>query len=162
MIDIIADMLASSSKELAVFVLAAMPVSELRGAIPMGIAFGIPPVKTFLVAFAGNMLPVIPLLFLFHPISERLRKIPVFSRFFDWLENRTRKKSDLIERFEAIGLMLFVAVPLPMTGAWTGCIAATLFRIHFRYAFPAVTAGVAIAGIVITLLSLAGKGLLGR
>ena len=64
----------------------------------------------------------------------------------------------LVEKYEALGLALFVAIPLPVTGAWTGCIAASLFKIRFRYAFPAICVGVFIAAIIVTLLTLVGKG----
>ena len=148
------------NKEIAVIVLAAMPISELRGAIPLALAMNFSPIKSFTLAFAGNMLPVAPLLFLLQPVSERLRHIKIFERFFDWLFERTKKRARLIERFEALGLILLVAIPLPMTGAWTGCIAATLFKIRFRYAFISITIGVVIAGLIVLGLSLAGREIL--
>jgi len=143
---------------LNILILAAMPVSELRGAIPVAICkYGYGPLAAYAVSVIGNMLPVIPLLFLLEPVSRRLRHIWLLDRFFTWLFERTRKKSALIEKFEALGLILFVAIPLPMTGAWTGCIAASLFKIRFRYAFPAVLLGVLIAGIIVTSLTVAGQ-----
>ncbi len=160
MVEQIADSLVAFNKELAVVVLAALPISELRGAIPLGLAVGFTPVKTYLLAFAGNLIPIVPLLFLFQPVSEKLRHIKVFERFFDWLSERTRRKATLVEKFEALGLILFVAIPLPVTGAWTGCVAATLFKIRFRYALLAIIAGVTIAGFIVMGLSLAGKELL--
>ena len=142
-------------------ILGALPVSELRGAIPAAIAFGFSPLKAYCIAFIGNTLPVIPLLFLLEPVSNLLRKLPVFNSFFNWLFERTRKKAALVEKFEALGLILFVAIPLPITGAWTGCVAATLFKVRFRYAFPAILLGIAIAGAVVIALTLAGKSILG-
>ena len=153
--------LVALNKEVAVVVLAALPVSELRGAIPLALAMGFSPFKAYVLAFAGNMLPVIPLLFLLQPIANRLRHIKIFEKFFDWLFERTRKKATLIEKFEAFGLILFVAIPLPITGAWTGCVAATLFKIRFRYAFCAIALGVFIAGLVVLALSLAARGIMG-
>ena len=152
--------LVSFNKEIAVFVLAALPVSELRGALPLGLAMGFSPLKAYIISFAGNLLPIVPLLFLLQPVSERLRHIKIFEKFFNWLFERTRKKARLIEKFEALGLILFVAIPLPITGAWTGCVAATLFKIRFRYAFLSIAIGVAIAGFIVLGLSLLGKGLL--
>jgi len=151
--------LISFNKEIAVVVLGALPVSELRGAIPLALSMGFSPLKAYLLAFTGNLLPVIPLLFLLQPISDRLRHIKIFERFFNWLFERTRKKASLIEKFEALGLILFVAIPLPITGAWTGCVAATLFKIRFRYAFLSIVVGVIIAGLIVLGLSLAGKEL---
>ncbi len=160
MIDQITNVLVGVNKELAVVVLAALPISELRGAIPLGIAMGFSPLKTYVLAFSGNMIPVLPLLLLFRPISEKLRHFRVFEKFFSWLFERTRRKASVVERFEALGLILFVAIPLPVTGAWTGCVAATLFKIRLRYAFLAVMAGVTIAGLIVTGLTLAGKEML--
>jgi len=147
-------------KEVIVCALAALPVSELRGAIPAAVAFGFTPLKAYCIAFIGNLLPVVPLLFLFEPVSRALRRFPLFRKFFDWLSERTKKKASLVEKYEALGLILFVAIPLPVTGAWTGCIAATLFKIRFRYAFSAIAIGVAIAGAIVISITLAGKSLI--
>jgi len=154
MLEALTDSLVSFNKEIAVVVLAALPVSELRGAIPLGLAMGFSPLKTYGLAFVGNLLPVVPLLFFLQPISDKLRHIGIFEKFFNWLFERTRRKAALVERFEALGLILFVAIPLPVTGAWTGCVAATLFKIRFRYAFAAITAGVVLAGLIVTAVSL--------
>jgi uncharacterized membrane protein len=148
------------SEELIIFFTAALPISELRGAIPLGVSFNQPLLKTFLLAVAGNLLPIAPLLLFFEPISRGLRHFKLWRRFFEWLFERTKRKANLVERFEAIGLAIFVAIPLPMTGAWTGCIAATLFKIRFRYAFLAIAVGVIIAGLIVTALSVAGMCLL--
>ena len=160
MLEQLTDTLVSVNKEAAVVILAALPISELRGAIPLALAMDFPPAKAYALAFVGNLIPVVPLLFFLQPISDRLRHIPIFEKFFNWLFERTRKKATLIEKFEALGLILFVAVPLPITGAWTGCVAATLFKIRFRYAFLAILMGIAIAGCVVLGISLAGKGML--
>lgn len=157
MLEQLTDTLVAFNKEAAVVILAALPISELRGAIPLALAMDFPPQKAYLLAFIGNLIPVVPLLFLLQPISERLRHIPFFEKFFDWLFERTRRKATLIEKFEALGLILFVAIPLPVTGAWTGCVAATLFKIRFRYAVLAIIAGVAIAGVIVMAVSLVGK-----
>lgn len=160
MVEHIIELLKGLSQEAVVVILAALPISELRGAIPAAIAFGFDPGKAYLMAFAGNLIPVVPLLFLLEPASAWLRRFPLWKRFFDWLFERTRRKATVVERFEAIGLIVFVAIPLPVTGAWTGCVAATLFKVRFRYAFPAIVIGVALAGCIVLALSLAGKGML--
>lgn len=140
--------------ELAVLLVAILPFIELRGAIPLAIALGLSPQRAFLLGILGNLLPVIPLLLLLTPITERMRVFKPFDIFITWLHNRTIKKSDKVEKYGALGLILFTAVPLPTTGAWTASLAATLFRIKLRYALPAITFGVLIAGIVVTFLSL--------
>jgi len=162
MVEHITELLKNLPGEAVTVVLGALPVSELRGAIPVGIAFGFTPLKAYCLAFIGNVIPVIPLLFLLEPVSCWLRKFPFFKKFFDWLFVRTRKKAGLVEKFEALGLILFVAIPLPVTGAWTGCVAATLFKVRFRYAFPAILAGIALAGCIVLSISMAGKGLMGQ
>ena len=143
-------------EEVITVIIAALPVSELRGAIPLALAMKQPLAKTLILAYAGNMLPVIPLLVLLEPVSNSLRHIPLWRKFFDWLFERTKKKADIVQRYEALGLILLVAIPLPATGAWTGCVAASLFKIKFRYAFPAILIGVIIAGIIVTSLTLMG------
>lgn len=145
---------------IVVFMISLSPVSELRVAIPIGILkMHLPVCQTYLIAVLGNMAPVIPLLFLFEPLSNKLRKFKLWARFFDWFFLHTRRKAKIVERLETFGLMLFVAVPLPMTGAWSGCIAASLFKIPFRLAFPAIFVGVMIAGIIVTVLTKAVQSL---
>lgn len=145
------------SKELIVLLVSALPISELRGAMPLAVAMGMSLKKAFMLSVAGNIAPIIPILFFLEPVSVKLRHFKLFARFFDWFFERTKRKAGLIEKFEALGLMLFVAVPLPVTGAWTGCVAASLFKIRFRYAVLAISAGVLIAGIIVASLISLGK-----
>ncbi|MBL7071302.1 MAG: small multi-drug export protein [Candidatus Omnitrophica bacterium] len=156
MLERIVDFMNGLPKEFVTVIVAALPVSELRGAIPLAIAMKQPLVKTLILAYIGNMLPVIPLLVLLGPVSEKLRHIPALERFFNWLFERTKRKAEIVQRYEALGLILFVAIPLPATGAWTGCIAASLFKVKFKYAFPAILIGVLIAGVIVTSLTLMG------
>lgn len=144
-------------KELSVIIVAMLPVFELRGAIPLGFYLGMPVPKTFILALIGNLIPVIPLYFLLQPASRWLSHIPLFRSFFSWLFNHSKKRAEVVQRYETLGLILFVAIPLPVTGAWTGTIAASLFKVKFKYAFPAVICGVIIAGIIVTTLCLLGK-----
>ena len=157
MIESVLDFLNGLPNEIVIIIIAAMPISELRGAIP--IAYGVmemPITKAVLLSYLGNILPVIPLLVLLEPVSKRLRHFHIWRRFFDWIFERTRKRAKVVQKYEALGLILFVAIPLPVTGAWTGCMAASLFKIRFRYAFPAICIGVLIAGVVVTVLTLTG------
>lgn len=142
------------SKELAVILTAAVPIVELRGAIPLAAGMGIPVGKAFLLAVIGNLLPVAPLLWLLDPVAKYLsRHFAIFERFFNWLYKRTMRKSDNVDKYGALGLLIFTAVPLPTTGAWTACAAAVLFRIPFYLAFPAISIGVVLAGVIMTLIS---------
>lgn len=142
--------------ELTTIIISALPVAELRGGIPVALAMGVSPVRALFLAVAGNLLPLVPLIFLLEPLSEILRRLPLLNRFFAWFFERTRKKARLVEKYEALGLMLFVAIPLPMTGMWSGAIAASLFKIPARYALPAIAAGVVIAGVIVSVLCVTG------
>jgi uncharacterized membrane protein len=155
------DLLSSFPHWLAIIVIGAMPVFELRGAIPIALGiYGMSPGSAFLFAVLGNMLPVVPLLLFLDPVSTYLRRYPIFDKFFSWLFGRThRNHSERFEKYGTLALTLFVAVPLPVTGAWTGCAAAFVFGIQFRHAFPAILAGVLIAGIIVSSVTLGGISL---
>ncbi len=141
----------------SVAAISTLPIVELRGAIPVGIAaFGMPWWKVYLVAVAGNMLPIPFILLLLGPVSNFLMRFSAGKKFFDWLFARTRKKSANIEKYEALGLTLFVAIPLPVTGGWTGAMAAFLMGIPFGKSMLYILMGVMIAGVVMTILSLLG------
>lgn len=159
MIEVMIKGLSVLPKELTTLVLAMLPVSELRGAIPFGLSVGLGLKKVLAISIIGNLIPVIPILFLLEPVSGYLRRFSPFKRFFDWLFERTRKKADLVQRYEILGLILFVAIPLPVTGAWTGCVAATLFKLRLRYALLAITLGVCIAAAIVTAVCFMGKGI---
>lgn len=147
-------------KEWITLLLGMAPISELRGAIPFGISAGIPLGKTLFLAILGNFLPVIPLLLFLEAVSKWLReRSKFFDKFFEWLFARTRRHSDLVGRFEALGLILFVGIPLPVTGAWTGCAAAFLFGIRFRNALPAITLGIFMAATIVTAVVLGAVNL---
>ncbi|MCM8782948.1 MAG: small multi-drug export protein [Candidatus Omnitrophica bacterium] len=144
-------------KELAVMVVGMLPVFELRGAIPLGFYLNLDIFRTFIFAIIGNLIPVIPILFFLRSLSESLHRFFIFRRFFNWLFEYTSKRTEIIQKYEAAGLAIFVAIPLPFTGAWTGAIAASLFQIRFRYAFLAISLGVLIAAILVTCLCILGK-----
>lgn len=144
-------------RELIVTLVSMLPIVELRGAIPVGIvSLGLPWWSVYGWAVLGNLIPVVPLLLFLGVLSRAMSKLKGFSMVFPWLFERTRRRSGIVEQYESLGLMLFVAIPLPVTGAWTGSIAAFLFGIRFRRALPAIALGVLIAGVVVTLLSLLG------
>lgn len=139
---------------LAVFCIAMLPIFELRGAIPAGYAMGMgSPLAIYLLAVAGNFVPVVPILVLLGPVELFLRRWRIGDRFLTWLFRRTVSRSDMIKRYESLGLILFVAIPAPMTGAWTGAMAAYLFKLPLRMAVPCIILGILIAGVVVTLVS---------
>lgn len=146
-----------SPKAIIVF-LASLPVTELRASIPVGILVLKQSVKAvFFFSVLGNILPIAPVYFLLNPISKRLSKTKYMRKFFEWIFKRAKAHADIIEKYEAIGLMLFVAVPLPGTGAWTGAIIASLLRMRFIPSFIAVSLGVIMAAVIVTALTLAGR-----
>jgi uncharacterized membrane protein len=139
---------------LKIFLFAMTPIAELRGAIPYAIiGHGVAWPVAYAIAVVGNLIPCFPLLLLLNPVSRWLSRYGVFARFFDWLFARTRRRGRLVEKYEAVGLALFVAIPLPITGAWTGCAAAFVFGIRFKYAIAAVFCGLLISATVVTLAS---------
>ncbi len=137
---------------LATFVLAMAPVIELRGSIPLGIAvYGLSPLEAYAISVAGNLAPVVPLLLYLEPVSRWLMRYRPGHTFFSWLFTRTYKRhAERHRRYGLFALALFVAVPLPVTGAWTGSAIAFIFGLRFREAFSAIAAGVIVAGGIVT------------
>ncbi|MFC1932686.1 COG2426 family protein [Chloroflexota bacterium] len=145
------------SNVLVVLAIAASPISELRGAIPVAIiGFHFPWYYAFLLAIIGNLLPVPFILLFLNNLSRLLSKIGIFKTMLQWLFEHTRRRGKIIERYERIGLILFVATPLPVTGAWTGSLAAVLLGLKFKHAFLSIFAGILIAGIIVTCATLLG------
>ncbi len=142
---------------LITLVIAMLPVIELRGAIPVShLVLGMPILPAAALSLLGNLIPVAPVLLFLGPAAKALSRVPLFEKFFDWLFARTRSRSELVKRYQMLGLMLFVAVPLPMTGAWTGAVAAFLFGIGFWPALLFISLGVLIAALIVTALVLMG------
>ncbi|MDP3142850.1 MAG: small multi-drug export protein [Candidatus Omnitrophota bacterium] len=142
----------------AVAIISASPIGEIRLGLPVALfVYKMPIWKAFLFSVLGNISFIIPTLFLFEPVSKFLRRFGPIKKFFDWFFERTKKKAKLVQGLEFWGLAIFVGIPLPMTGAWSGCIAATLFKIKFRYALLANVLGVIMAGLIVLALCLSGK-----
>jgi uncharacterized membrane protein len=145
------------SRTATVAAISTLPIVELRGAVPVGIvAFEMPWWKVYLIAVVGNMIPIPFILLLLGPVSKFLMRFKIGRAFFDWLFARTRRRSASIEKYEALGLTIFVAIPLPVTGGWTGAMAAFLMGIPFWKAMLYILLGVMIAGVIMTALSLLG------
>jgi uncharacterized membrane protein len=140
-----------------VFLMAATPVWELRGAIPFGMfALHLPWPWVFFVSLLGNIFPVPFIILFLEPVSKVLRRVKFMEKMLDWIFERTRRRSDMVKKYERIGLMVFVAVPLPGTGAWTGSLIAFLLAIDLRSAFWPIALGVVIAGVIVLTLCLLG------
>lgn len=153
-------------KYLWVFLISMVPVVELRGAVPIGVGLGLPLLSTYLVAVLGNMVPV-PLILLFaKKVLRWCTTLPgVLGKFFQWLYNKGLRAGRTLEEKSGRGiywaLYVFVAIPLPGTGAWTGCLAATLLELKFWPSVLAVLCGVMTAGVIMGAASAGVFGTLG-
>jgi uncharacterized membrane protein len=135
-----------------------VPIFELRGGIPIGIAvLNQHPLIVYCVAVLFNLIPIFPVLLFLNPVKRIFEKLPVFRGFFQFLSKKAEKNKKLIEKYEELGLMLFVAIPLPVTGAWTGSLVAVVMGLKTVKSFLFIAAGVFIAGIIVTLLTVLGK-----
>ncbi len=148
---------SSLSEQLIVVIIAALPLVELRGSLPVAIdLFHIPWYHSLLLSIIGNLLPV-PFLLLFYDSVARLAsRTGKGKRFMEWLYKRTRRQTGIIEKYKHVGLMVFVAIPLPGTGAWTASMAAHMLGLRFGYALLHIAVGVFGAGVVVTALVLLG------
>jgi len=144
------------------FLLAMTPIGELRVALPWAMTYGkLAWYDAYLWAVAGNFIIAIPIVLLLGPISSFLMHWSLGERFFNWLFTRTRRKGKLIETWEFIGLVLFVGIPLPVTGAWTGAVAAFLFGLSYRKSFLAIFSGLLLSATIVTIITTTGVKIFG-
>lgn len=140
---------------LVVFIISLMPILECRlGMFTAIVLLGMNPFVGFIISFLGNILPIPFILLLINKIFELLKKIPYVNKPIYWLEEHTLKKKDKIDKYGVWGLLLFVAIPLPGTGGWTGALLASLLHLDKKKSFGVIAVGVFIAGLIITILSL--------
>ncbi|HBE90189.1 MAG: hypothetical protein A3E37_05240 [Candidatus Andersenbacteria bacterium RIFCSPHIGHO2_12_FULL_46_9] len=154
------DIFQSLPSPLATFLIAMLPVGELRGAIPVAIlVYKIPWPLAMVIAIAGNMLPVYFLLLFFEAVTNWLmQRFHWAKRLFDWLFERTRRKlNKQVKKYGYWALAIFVAIPLPATGAWTGAMAAFVFGLPEKKSFLAILLGVCLAAIIVTLVTIGGN-----
>lgn len=147
---------------LATFFLAMVPVGELRGALPVALeVYELPIVAAIVISILGNVVPVLVLLALYQPVTTWLgSKVPFFKKIFDKVFDITKKRhAAKFQKWGAAALILFVAIPLPMTGAWSGSVAAFVFGIPYRKAVGYILIGLCIAAAIVTTITLAGTGL---
>lgn len=149
------------SPEFIAFIVSLLPVLELRGGLIAAKLMEIDFFKAFIICYVGNMLPIPFILLFIRKIFNLLKKISCVERVIDKLEARSVRKAEKVEKYRLWGLLLFVAIPLPGTGAWTGALIADLFDIRIKHALPVIAVGVLIAGIIISALSYGLFGLLG-
>lgn len=140
---------------LVVFIISLCPILECRlGMFTAIVLLQMNPFVGFLISFLGNILPIPFILLLINWIFEVLKKVPGIKNIVFWLEEKTLKKKDKIDKYGIWGLLLFVAIPLPGTGGWTGALLASLLHLDKKKSFGVIALGVFIAGLIITVLSL--------
>jgi len=140
--------------EIKVFLISMIPIFELRGSIPIGVhRYKLPYWKVIPISIVGNMFPIFFILLFFDFVTKIFFKVPFLKKILEAIFARTRRKTAVIKKYEEIGLMLFVAIPLPITGAWTGSLAAYLFGLKFWKSILFIFLGVCIAAVVVTFLT---------
>lgn len=140
-------------KEIIVFVISMIPILELRGGILLAAAFDMNPVVSFIICLVGNIIVIPIALFLLEKIFKLLRKISFFNKFITWFEKKCLSKRKQLDKYGYFGLFLFVGIPLPGTGVWTGCFLASLLEMDKKKCFLAAMAGVLLAGGIMMLVS---------
>ena len=142
-------------KILSTLFISMVPVIELRGAIPIAVAQGMNPWEAMVIAIIGNMIPVPFIILFIRKIFKWMRKVsPRLDALVNRLEARADSKADRVRKYEKLGLYLFVAIPAPGTGAWTGALIAAMLDIRMRTALPTIFLGVCTAGLIVTLLTI--------
>lgn len=153
MIELIEAYFSGINKYLAILIVSMLPVVELRGAIPFGISLGMDWKTVYFISVIGNIVPIPFIILFFRPIIEYFEKTKLFGKLAAKLKNRTAKKIKNANKFKMLSLFLFVAVPLPGTGAWTGAAIAALMKLRIKDSVPAILAGVIVAGVLMIGLS---------
>lgn len=146
------------SREVVIFIISMVPILELRGGLLVASLLDVSIVRAIPICIIGNIIPIPFILLFIKQIFKWLKKIKFFKRFIEKLEARAMSKSDSIKKYEFWGLVLFVGIPLPGTGAWTGSLIAALLDIDFKKAILAELLGIAIATVIMSIVS---YGLLG-
>lgn len=151
MADAIIAYFSQTNDVLATFLMSVLPIIELRGSIIFAAAQNVPWYIAYIVSVIGNVLPIPFIILFLRPILNYLKKTKHLAKAANWLQERSMKKADKILKYEILGLFLFVAIPLPGTGAWTGAVIASLLDMRIIKAFPTIVLGVMAAGIIMVL-----------
>ena len=153
MSETILSLFEGSNSYLSVFLVSILPVVELRGAVPFGIGMGLDWRIVYLVSVIGNVLPAPFIILFLRKILDFLKRTKYFSGFATWIHERSMQKAEDVTKYKMLGLFLFVAIPLPGTGAWTGSAIAALLNMRLKDALPSIVLGVVCAGILMLGLS---------
>lgn len=142
-------------KELIVFIISILPILELRGGLIAASLLNVSPFTGYIVSIIGNTLPVPFILLFINKILDWMEKSKIkwMNKLSKWLDKKARKHKDSIEKYGYLGLTLFVGVPLPGTGAWTGCLAASVLNMDKKKSFISIMLGIIMASIIMMLIS---------
>ena len=149
------------SSEIIAFIISMLPILELRGGLIAAKLMNIEIFRAYIICFIGNLLPIPFILLFIRKIFCWLKRFKKTERIIEKLEARSIRKADKVKKYRLFGLFLFVAIPLPGTGAWTGALVADLFDIRIRHSFPTIALGVLAAGIIMSVLTYAIPGAFG-
>lgn len=149
----LAELFKGGGKEVAIFIISLLPILELRGGLIAARILGVKFIKAFIICYIANILPVPFILLFINYLFNKMSKWKPTKKIVDWLSNKTLKKKDQIDKYGYFGLFLFVGIPLPGTGAWTGALLAILLNLEKKKSFIAIALGVLAAGIIMSLLS---------
>ncbi len=138
-------------EELIVFIVSLLPILELRGGIIAAKLLGVELIPAFIISYIANMIPIPFILLFIRRVFQFLRDKPVFGKMIKKLELRSEKKSDTVKKYGIWGLLIFVAIPLPGTGGWTGALIAALMNMPVRKSTGVIALGVLIAGVIMTV-----------
>lgn len=143
----------SVPKEIIVFIISMVPILELRGGLIAASLLGVNLITAIGFCIIGNLIPIPFILLFITPIFRWLKSTKLFKPLVEKIEKKSMSKSDKIKKYEFLGLLLFVGIPLPGTGAWTGSLIASLLDIKFKKAFPAIICGLLLATTIMSILS---------
>jgi uncharacterized membrane protein len=140
-------------KEIIVFIISLMPILELRGGLIAASLLGLEPVRSYIISVVGNIIPVPFILWFINIILDWMRNSKRFKKVAKWLDGKVEKHKKQIETYGFWGMVLFVGIPLPGTGAWTGCLIAAVLNMNRKKAFLAAMIGIFMASIIMMLIS---------
>lgn len=139
--------------ELTIFIVSLLPILELRGGMIAAALLSVPFGRAFWICLLGNLLPLPFILWLIRPFFNWLRRTKHLKKVADWLERKTEKNKEKVLKYETWGLLIFVAIPLPGTGGWTGALVAAMLDMPMKKSLPAICLGVLVAGAIMSIVT---------
>ncbi|MBO5007544.1 MAG: small multi-drug export protein [Clostridia bacterium] len=153
MIEAIESFFININPSFGTFMTSMFPIIELRGAIPLGIGLGLDWFWVYVISIIGNMIPIPFVILIIRPLIDWLVHSRLFGKIGQWLDQRTKEKSQQVTKYKKLGLLIFVAIPLPGTGAWSGAMVAGILNMRLKDALPVIFGGVSIAGAAMVIIS---------